>query len=1173
MTNTNGTSQLNTAARQTQTNLTNNQFLMWMGQQIHADAPLYNMIQTFTIHGELNVEAFRQAFQALLDRSDALRSRIIVTDGVPQQDVRSSLYAPLQLVDFSDQADPDAAYSEWLEARKTRILPLDKQLFDTVLVKMANGRFIWYLNQHHLITDGISFTVVYKAMTELYALALAGKLSEASDLPQYSDYVKHEQDFRQTSEFEEAVNYWQEKVKTPVSPTNFYGKTIQGNSPRTDRIPCDLGTERSAALRAIAQEEGFAAFSQDMSLFTVFSTLLLSTLHRINGQRTLRIGTPYHNRSTADFKNTVGLFIEIGPMQVEIEPDETFVSLGEKVMGEAFAGLMNAQPGMSSAELNRSYDVLLNFVNASFTDFAGLPVTTDWIHTGYGDSNHNLRLQVTDFDATGNFVLYFDVNTAVFSQTEINWLISHYLRVVDAFIADHTQALGEFDLISNAERQQLLVDYNDTDADYPADQTVVQLFEAQVDRTPDAIAAVRGSDSITYADLNARANQLAHYLREQGVGQETAVAICMERSIEVLIAIWGILKAGGTYIPIDPAYPADRIGYMLEDASPALQLTIDNYQLTIDNSIPTINIDSFDFTSYSTNNLSPLATPDNLVYMIYTSGSTGQPKGTMLRHQGLVNYIWWAKQAYQGGDVLDFPLYSSLAFDLTVTSVFVPLLSGGKVIVYSESDHAKGLEILSVFKDDAVDIVKLTPAHLALVQEASVSTTRIQTLIVGGEDFKTDLARTIHTTFDGKVEIYNEYGPTEAVVGCMIHQYDPERDTAVSVPIGTPAANARIYLLDEYGRLTPPGVVGEMVISSDGVARGYRNRPDLTAAKFGDDPFRPGARIYRTGDIARWNENGQMVFLGRRDHQVKIRGARIELGEIEAALLSHDGVETAVIDVIQYQRVEQEIQHCVRCGLPSNYPDADFDDDGVCSDCRTYDLYRDQVQAYFRTPDDLRTLFAGVKTVQADKSYDCMVMLSGGKDSTYMLYQIVQKYGMRPLVFTLDNGYISEEALDNARRICADLDVDLHIATTPHMNAIFADSLRRHSNVCEGCFKTIYILSMNLAKRLGINTIITGLARGQLFETRLADSFRARLFDPHTIDNWIMDARKAYHKINDVPNQLLDVKIFNNDQIFNEIQFVDFYRYTDFDLDVVYKFSTKKPFGSARATRDARPTA
>jgi amino acid adenylation domain-containing protein len=1143
-----------------QSNLTRSQFLLWLGQQIAADTPLYNMIQTFTIQGALDLTAFRCAFQAVVAGSDALRTTILMQNGVPQQQVQATLPAPVELVDLTSSGDPESAYHAWLAARKTRLLALDQQLFDTALVRLAPDRHVWYLCQHHLVTDGVSFALVYKNVAESYALALADRLDEAPALPQYADYVAHERSFRQTDDYQQAVAFWQQKVATAVTATDFYGHPPNAGTARTDRIYCNLGPERSARLRAIAQSEGFASLSLDMSLFTVFATLLATTLHRISGQRLLRLGIPYHGRATADFKNSIGLFIEIGPMQVELDEDETFISLGEKVMAETFAGLMHARPGISSAEANRAYDVLLNFVNASFTDFAGLPVSTEWVHTGYGDSNHKLRLQITDFDATGSFMLDFDVNTAVFDQTRRQWLVDHFLRVVDAFIVDHTRPIGDFALVSDDERQRLLVEFNDSAAPYPAHQTVVALFEAQVARTPDNVAAVRGQESVSYAELNRRANRLAHYLHQQGVGPETAVALCLERSIEVLVAIWAVLKAGGAYVPIDPAYPADRIRYLIEDAAPAIIVTNGDWPLLPDDLQPAIiNLKQLDLSDYSDQNPTSAATPDNLAYMIYTSGSTGQPKGTLLTHQGLVNYVWWARRVYQDdGETLDFPLYSSLAFDLTVTSIYVPLLSGGKVVVYSESDHGRGLEVLSVFRDDAVDVVKLTPAHLALVEETAVNCGRIRKLIVGGEDFKTDLAQRIQAAFGGRVEIYNEYGPTEAVVGCMIHRFDPEQDTAVSVPIGIPAANARIYLLDEYDHPVPPGVLGEMVISSDGVARGYHKRPELTAARFGNDPFRPGARIYRTGDLARWNEQGQMVFLGRRDHQVKIRGARIELAEIEARLLAHPAIHDAVVTVVQYEHPhdEDERLYCLKCGLPSNYPNVTFSDDGICNLCRDFDTFRDDVNRYFKTMDDLHAIVARAKAERSG-DYDCMMLYSGGKDSTYVLTRLVEM-DLKVLAFSLDNGYISEEAKENIRRVTTHLGVDLVFGTTPHMNAIFADSLQRFSNVCQGCYKTIYTLSMTLARQKGINYIFTGLSRGQLFETRLDELFRHRIFDVDQMDQAILAARQVYHRVDDAVYRLLDVSLFQDDRVFGEIQFVDFFRYTDVELEELYAFLAER---------------
>lgn len=906
-------------------------------------------------------------------------------------------------------------------------------------------------------------------------------------------------------------------------------------------------------------------------MFVIWATVLFTTLHRITGQSDMRIGTPFLGRSTVDFRETIGLFIEVGAIDVTVQADDTFETMAKRTLRDLIKGMRFAKPGACSAELNRSYGVLLNDVTSRFEPFAGAPVTTEWVHTGYGDRDHSVRLQVSDFDASGTVRLHFDVNAALFDATERQWLLAQFDAVLRQFSRDPSQPIGSFDLLGPADRQQQIDDFNATDTDYPHDRSVVDLIDDQVCATPDAVAAVDGDDTITYAELDKRSNRLAHMLADRGVADGAIVAICADRSIDAVTGILAVLKAGGAYAPIDTSYPAQRQQFMVDDAAPVVVLT-SGAGFAANSTAPVIDLALVDLKAHPADPISAIRPPDAMAYMIYTSGSTGKPKGTMLSHRGLVNYLWWAKQQYQDGAASDFPLYSSLSFDLTITSLFVPLISGGRIVIYGTSRFGAGLEILDVFDDDDVDIVKLTPAHLSLLCEHGVTPSRIRRLIVGGENFRTSLANNVIELFDGNVEIFNEYGPTEAVVGCMIHRFDPEIDTGPSVPIGRPAANARVHLLDRYDQPVPPGVIGEMVVSSDGVALGYRDRPELTAERFGDDPTRPGARWYRTGDLARWGADGRLEFLGRDDHQVKIRGARIELGEIETAVLEHHAVDSVVVDVIAFEDAASgAIEHCRTCGLPSNYPGSDFDTSGECTDCRAYAQYHDQVARYFRTPNDLHEVVTGVQERAAADEYDCVVLVSGGKDSTYMLYQLVREFGVRPLVFTLDNGYISDAALDNVRGACADLGVDLHVGSTPHMNAIFVDSLERHCNVCDGCFKTIYTLSMSLARERGIGTIITGLARGQLFETRLADTFAAREFDPDAIDSLIMDARKAYHHIDDAVFQLLETDLFDNETLFDDIRLVDFYRFIDVDLDEVFRYLTtetvwRRPTDTGRST-------
>jgi amino acid adenylation domain-containing protein len=483
---------------------------------------------------------------------------------------------------------------------------------------------------------------------------------------------------------------------------------------------------------------------------------------------------------------------------------------------------------------------------------------------------------------------------------------------------------------SAREYQSLVLGFNDTTTPYPADKTIVDLFEAQVARTPNDEAVRLGDRTVSYSELNDRANQLAAHLHTLGAGPERLVALYMEHSIEAVCTILGVLKAGAAYVPVDPATtPKDRLTFLLQDISQGtatpggLPLLVTHSRLV--NDIPrdsaemvTLDSDFSQIEQYPASNPERAASPGNLAYVIYTSGSTGKPKGVLIEHRSLVNYIRWANQKYCRGERLTWPLFSSLAFDLTVTSIFTPLISGGRIVVYREDRGVQGLAVLKVLEGRAVDIVKVTPSHLSMIKDMDLGATRIRKLIVGGEDFKTELALAITKKFGRAVDLFNEYGPTEATVGCMIHRFDPEKDRGLSVPIGMPAANTGVYILDEHLSPAVTGTTGEIYLAGDGLARGYLNRPELTEQKFltvqglrrTDTALQASLskahplRLYKTGDLARWNADDQLEFLGRTDYQVKIGGMRIELGEIETRLRSLPGVRECVVDMVRSATVK-----------------------------------------------------------------------------------------------------------------------------------------------------------------------------------------------------------------------------------------------------------------------------
>jgi amino acid adenylation domain-containing protein len=465
-------------------------------------------------------------------------------------------------------------------------------------------------------------------------------------------------------------------------------------------------------------------------------------------------------------------------------------------------------------------------------------------------------------------------------------------------------------LPKDADHQALVVEYNATAATYPSDRTIIDLFRDQATRSPDVEAIRFGDATLTYRQLDERSNQMATHLSSAGVGPGRIAVVFMEHSIEVVVAILGILKSGAAYVLLDSATPKGRIATILKDIAKGtdgrapVAITQARLQSVIGPNLADIFLLDADFGSIlnQPDSARPsAATPDGAAYIIFTSGSTGTPKGVVIEHRNLVNYIWWAARVYSSGERLAWPLFSSLAFDLTVTTLFTPLITGGRIVVYLGDPGVQSMVVLKVIADNAVDIMKLTPAHLAMVRDRNLETTRLRKFIVGGEDFKTELARDITKAIPHPIEIYNEYGPTEATVGCMIHRFDIDRDQSASVPIGVPAANAGIYVLSETHKPAAPGIIGEMFIAGDGLARGYFNRPDLTEERFltATDP-RDGfseLRLYKTGDLARWNSEGRLEFLGRADHQVKVGGARVELGEIEARLLKHPHVQECAVAV------------------------------------------------------------------------------------------------------------------------------------------------------------------------------------------------------------------------------------------------------------------------------------
>ncbi|MFT6269798.1 MAG: amino acid adenylation domain-containing protein [Alphaproteobacteria bacterium] len=1175
--------------------ITTTQNLILTGQQIQPLDPLYNMVMVYRIAGAISPVHFRLAFDTLVNNCDAMRIVFTDLDTQAKQHVLDEIEYKVEQVDFSGQSDPLASYKNWESERKLINFNLSKCLFDCALITLSDTDYIWYFNQHHLATDAWSTEVTYHYVAHCYYLAERDQIENAEGLGSFSEHALQEADKlakRLASEkpnkrFSRAQEYWTNKLDKPVIPSKFYRAVPLKKSSITLRHKCDFGEERSAKFRALLSKDSFAAFSTDLGLMQLFATVLYSYLHRINGNNILSIGTPCHSRTTVKLKQTPGLLINIFPLQVDIQTDETFASLYQKVAQANQELLINAVPGANEVTHNHAFDVVLNYITASFGNFDGLPMTSDWVHPDSGDRNHLMRLQVQNFDEERAITLFFDLNIDAFQGQETNWVMEHFLKLVDAFLDNPEQDITKPKLVDSLADQSInqFSKIVDASQDKTGSSTVLELFEQSLESHLQKTALVSGETSVSFDQLNAQSDILARYLVQQGLVSRFSdcetegstncppIAVFMDRSIQSVIAILGILKAGATFLPVDVHYPESRAAYILSDAKVDLIISCEEYtealsgfdqaKLLIDKQWSTIANTISGLAS--TDSTLPTVSSQGIAYVIYTSGSTGLPKGVEVTHGGLHNYLSWARQYYLQGAVLDFPLFSSLSFDLTITSLFLPLISGGKLVIYSESADASDITIRNVIEDNRVDIIKLTPAHLTLIQNMDLSASKLKKLVVGGDDFKTELALNLDKYFAGNIELYNEYGPTEATVACTVHRFNPLVDTAASVPIGTPIDNASIYILDNQLNAVPQGVVGEIYIAGKGLAKGYLHQEELTNERFIYYPTNAATaqnkplRLYKTGDLASFNSNGVLEYWGRNDHQVKIRGVRIETGEIEAALLGMPNIQDTIVDIASRLGLQGsnedtllEVEHCTQCGLAANHPSAQLDAEKVCRICRIYEKQSAQAQAYYQ---DLPALQARINNIKARSSgkQDSIMLLSGGKDSSYTLCKLVDM-GLTPVCFTLDNGYISDGAKANIKRLVERLGLELVVGETEAMDDIFVDSLKRFSNVCNGCFKTIYTMSMKLAKERGISVICTGLSRGQIFETRVAHLFQQGCFSADKIDERIIEARKAYHRTDDIISRRLDVQVFQDDEIFEQIQYLDYFRYADVTLTEMYDY-------------------
>jgi amino acid adenylation domain-containing protein len=886
----------------------------WFIEQLSSDSSVNNLRVAFRLVGQLDVTALEWSLGEIVRRHEILRTTFDLVAGKPTQliaaytplDSREPIF-PLPIVDLQDLPEIERE-----NAAQQQLTQLAQQPFDlaqgssirAALIRLSPEVHQAIFIMHHIIGDGVSIEICLQELTALYTACSSDQSSPLNDRPiQYADFAVWQHQRLESGILAAQLDYWKQQLSGSLPilqlPTDRSRPPIQTH--RGSYQFFELPQHLAADLHSLSQRAGVTLF---MTCLAAFQTLL----YRYSGQEDIIIGTPISGRNRTEIEGSIGCFINTLALRTNLEHNPSFQELLSRVQQVALAAYAHQDLPFEklieelnpARDLSRSplFQAMFIFENNPRDNWAlpGLAITPIALPSTISNFDITLDLQATATGIKGGI----EYNTDLFDATTIERMIGHFQILLAGIVANPAQRIAELPLLTPAEQDRILVEWNHTHRDYP-NICIHQLFEAQVERTPTAIALVCEDERITYHQLNRRANQLADRLHRMGVTADVLVGILMERSIEMVVGLLGILKAGGAYVPLDPHYPPARLSYMLADAGVEILVTQSELLSTLPiYSLQVVCLDANWYTGgdYSPENLDWDVCPTNLAYVLYTSGSTGQPKGAAIEHRNVVNFLTAMRHepGLNPADILT--AVTTISFDIAALELYLPLIVGAKVVVVARAVAIDAARLLAELAKSQTTIMQATPVTWQLLLAGGWSANYPLKVLCGGEALSAQLAQQILATGS---ELWNLYGPTETTIWSTIYKLGTTQTRATSsdalVSIGRPIANTQIYILNQQLQPTPIGVPGELFIGGAGVVRGYLNRPELTAAKFIPNPFSTdtAARLYKTGDLARYLSDGNIEFLGRIDDLVKVRGFRIELGEIETALSQHSMVHQVVI--------------------------------------------------------------------------------------------------------------------------------------------------------------------------------------------------------------------------------------------------------------------------------------
>ena len=888
-----------------------NQQQFWLLDQVSPNRATYNVRTGLKIEGPLDVAKLQRVLDCIVDRHEILRTNVVTTNGSPVQVVSASMPVPVRIADLSTLA-PAAADS----ARKQIFAEEGDHLFELSngplmrarLLKFAPDRHELLITLHHIVCDGWSINVLLRELTHLYLRNV-----DTSVLPQlsiqYADFAVWQRRWLEDEAIERQLNYWRRQLadaptalELPADYSLPATRTYEGG-----RISAQLPDSLTDSLKQLSQDESATLF---MTLLAAFQTLLF----RYSGQEDVVVGSPVAGRTLFETENVIGAFVNTLVLRGDLSGNPSFrevlARVRQMVMGAfchqdlPFEKLVEELNPERKANRSPLFQVMFSFQNmpepqlaVNGTKFSSIKVESD-------AAKFDLTLEVEE---TGDgLTLSFEFARDLFATETIERMLAHLLNLLGAIVCDRRRQILDIDLLPPAERRQLLIDWNSNQIAYPEEAAIHELFEAQAVRTPEAPAVELCGERLSYRELNARANQLAHYLIARGARPGTMIGISVERSFEMVVAVLAVMKTGAAYVPLDPTYPVDRIAFMIKDTAARVVITQSHLAPALDTDADLIPIDSEwpAIAGESADRPNISVTSSQVALVFYTSGSTGNPKGVMIEHRSLVNFVTAARSSYgiEAGDrILQF---GSFSFDLSAEEMLLTLTSGACLVLRTAEMISSPGDFLALCDEWKLSVLDLPTVYWheltdALSKQNLTLPPSVRVIIIGGEKASPDRIVAWNQLVGGRVRLLNTYGPTETTVAvtlCDLSAYAPVARNDVS-PIGRPYPNAKAYVLDARLQPVPIGIPGELLIGGPGVARGYLNRPELTSQKFIPNPFsdNPGDRLYKTGDVVRYQADGTIEFLGRSDNQIKIRGFRVELEEIERAIRGHQAIADCIV--------------------------------------------------------------------------------------------------------------------------------------------------------------------------------------------------------------------------------------------------------------------------------------